>query len=89
MGKNCRELSKENWEGQGNNEDINLGSFQRIADATEAMAKNYNELIKQRDDLKADYKRHLQRIIEQESSIYHLRGWITRFKKEITQLKNK
>lgn len=46
---NCRELSKAHWKGEGKSEDINTGSLQRIADAVEVVARNYNEIILERN----------------------------------------
>lgn len=49
MARNYREASRDNWvrEGGITDEDIRTGCLQRIADATEAMAKNHVQL--QRD----------------------------------------
>jgi len=46
---NQREHSKQNWASGGSVEEINSGSLQRIADATEIMAQNYVTL---QNDLK-------------------------------------
>ncbi len=42
---NCRESSKRQWLSKGTNEDINSGSFQRMADALEQTNRNNQELI--------------------------------------------
>ena len=50
---NMRESSKQNWTSNNTIEQINAGSFQRIADACEVMAKNYAALIAERDRWKS------------------------------------
>jgi hypothetical protein len=44
-----RESSRQNWASQGTIAEINSGSLQRIADATEIMAQNFVTLQKDRD----------------------------------------
>jgi hypothetical protein len=46
-----REASRANWntDSPATLEQINAGSFQRIADAVEIMAKRYSDLIEERD----------------------------------------
>jgi hypothetical protein len=84
--KSYREESKKDW-GTGNQdalslEQIQLGALLRIADATEAMAKNY---IRMQDDLEY-YKKHYR---EQKIEIAHLsrsnralKGHFRRLKKQ-------
>jgi len=85
--KYFKEESRKNWcadqddalsEGQ-----IKLGCILRIADATELMSKNHQELIRERDNYKKwyeeerDKKNHLMR------RIISLKGVITKIKKGI------
>jgi len=80
---NTREASKAHWQSVagGNYEGINAGSLQRIADATELMAKNYLSL-------QADVAKY-KRWYEQEqgynkglrASNANLKGQITKLKK--------
>lgn len=52
--------SKKTWYSEKqetpNIEQLSFGCLQRIADATEVMAKNYNELIRERDLYKKRYE---------------------------------
>ena len=62
--------------------DIQLGCMLRIADAAEAMAKNHNDLIRERDCLARSRRELLaenERLIRQRTS---LRGVITRMKRK-------
>ena len=79
-----RELSKQEFISTvGNtNESISTGALQRIADATELMAKNY---IKLQDDA-AMYKRWYNESREQKEKLYRQ---ISALKGVITELKNK
>lgn len=78
---NQREHSKMNWASSGQIEEINAGSLQRIADATEKMAQNYISLQADRDL----YKRWYNEAWEEKAKIYRrisaLQGVITRMKK--------
>jgi hypothetical protein len=47
-----REQSRCEWAAAITREDINAGSLQRIADAVEAVAKNYTAIINERERLK-------------------------------------
>lgn len=82
---NLREKSKLNYNDNNNVaslEELTVGSFQRIADATEKMASNY---IKMENDLKW-YKDKYQ---QQKDEIEHLCKRISGFKGYIKRLKNK
>lgn len=68
-------------------DDIKLGVILRIADATEAMAKNYTELQRQLDNYKRWYQEEKERNRDLWSSNYHLRGYITRLKKTIKNVR--
>lgn len=65
---------------------IQLGAILRIADAAEAMAKNYNELIKERDNYKQWYEQAHQRNQALHRRIYALKAWITRWKLKYASL---
>jgi hypothetical protein len=88
MSENYREESRKNWRTDTllpTKEEIQLGCLQRIADATEQMAKNYVALQNNlayyqksyRDE--TEYRRKLQR------RIISLRGVITRQKKKLAE----
>jgi len=80
---NLRELSKQNFESANGNtlEAIGAGSLQRIADATELMAKNYLQLQTDREL----YKRWYNESKAQKEKLYRqisaLKGVITKLKK--------
>ena len=76
-----RESSRGHWNSQDTIEDINCGSLQRIADATELMAKNYQSLINDRDNYQKWYRERGERIDGLNRKISALRGQITKLKK--------
>ncbi|MBX3422243.1 MAG: hypothetical protein KF752_11875 [Pirellulaceae bacterium] len=81
-----RENSKAIWNGDGTFNSINAGSLQRIADATELMAKNWQRL--QQD---IDYYKDLSRklTLERDSlkrSLTGHRSAISRLKKKLAAL---
>lgn len=89
MSKNFKDWSRENWiladETQGvkpNNEQLQLGCLQRIADATEIMAKDYRELIEERNRYERWYREERGRREALERSI-------RTYKANYTRLKNK
>ncbi len=55
---NHREASKKSWgtRAKATEDEINMGSLQRIADATEKMAQNWDALIEERDRYERWYK---------------------------------
>lgn len=80
-----RDMSRKEFEGRTTFEPINAGSLQRIADATELMAKGYTELIRERDYYEQRAKRlaaENERLTRQRSA---LRGAITRMKRQKRQ----
>ena len=89
MGRSWKEHSRINWETTGepeghscSDERLKIGCLQRIADATEAMAKSYTALRSHADWLEEDRKR-LQATIERLShSNAALRGHLKRIKKQ-------
>lgn len=87
---NFREASSRDWktgsESGATFEEINSGSLQRIADATEKMAKRYDDLIYDRDLYMKMYK---DKRGESESlfrSNAALRGVITKLKKKLKDI---
>jgi hypothetical protein len=64
---------------------VQLGAILRIADAAEAMAKNYNDLVKERDNYKQWYEEAHARNQKLYRTIYALKAWITRWKKKATR----
>jgi hypothetical protein len=83
MAKNFRELSKENWGHDNSIESINAGSFQRIADASELMAKNHREMQASIESMEIANKNLRKRNEDLWISNYHLRGHITRLKNKL------
>ena len=81
---NFRQASKDhNWTSSDSTEHINAGSLQRIADATEMMAKNYVNMQQERDNYQKWYRERGLRIDELQRSKASLRGQITKLKKAL------
>lgn len=79
-----REISKQAFTSDVNTyEAMNAGSLQRIADATEVMAKSYNDLIADRNWYKDRYAEKNKRIDQLNNSIRSYRGAITKLKKKL------
>lgn len=90
MGKqfqSYREGSRINWGtdlepgGALNRDQINTGCMLRIADATEAMAKNHLTLQADYDYMRGERDRYRSLYNQQQRQIAALRGHITRLKK--------
>ena len=85
--KRYREESRSNWgryvaEGENLDRDaIKLGAILRIADATEVMARSYDQLIAERDRYKRWYEQERDSGMRMSRRINSLRGVITRMKK--------
>lgn len=62
-------------------EHLNAGSLQRIADATEAMAKNHIRLQSDLDWYTRMYNQERETTKRLNNEIRSLKGWITRLKK--------
>jgi acyl-CoA reductase-like NAD-dependent aldehyde dehydrogenase len=79
---NFRESSRGNWNSRDTIEEINAGSMQRIADAAEKMAANYDELRRALESAKKsrDYWRSVAD--QRQRRINALRGHITRLRKK-------
>jgi hypothetical protein len=78
---NQREASKGHWTATGTLAEINSGSLQRIADACEIMAANYNQLRIERDDLEKSMNFWSDQCRSAERTASGLRGYITKLKK--------
>lgn len=79
---NTREASRQNW-GVGSTpgyEALQTGALQRIADATETMARRYAELIDERDYWKRRYEEVAAQSRRNLRSAIALRGVVTKLK---------
>ena len=65
-------------------DELKVGCLQRIADATEAMAKNHVQLQRDHDLYKRWYKEEQERCRKLERSNAALRGQITKLKEKQT-----
>jgi len=87
MGRSYVEKSKVNWcsagltEHETNYQEVQTGALQRIAAATEAMAKNYVQLQNDNEWLKRSRQSYMDRVDSLERSNAALRGVITKLKK--------
>jgi hypothetical protein len=82
--KNLRTISEEHWNSDSSSFDaINCGSLQRIADACELTAKNYRELLAERDNYQKWYREQRARVEARDRSIAALRGQITKLRKKL------
>lgn len=77
-----RESSKGNWASSNSVEHINCGSLQRIADATEVMAKRHLELIAEVERLKRDVEWRRREMQLMGRRIAGLRGRVTAMKRK-------
>ena len=68
-GENCRESSVRNWKSTGTNEDINSGSFQRMADALEATNNLNRELLSKVLNTQYDNLRKIKSLTTQVSTL--------------------
>ena len=87
--KLLRDRSRENWVVGENDslslEQINTGCLIRIADASEAMAKEHNRLIQENKWLSEQYRIRGEEIARLERQRGALRGTITRMKKKLSE----
>ena len=84
---NMREASLKNYglnRDIPNDKEINMGSLQRIADATERMARRHTELIGENEDLGARLNYWIERCKRVERSNSALRGVITRLRRRLS-----
>lgn len=80
---NQREASKQNWDSQSTIESISAGSFQRIADACELMAKDRQKLIEDYEYMRRDRDQYREWFRENEKRISAMKGIITKLKKKV------
>jgi len=86
--KSFKDQSRIDWHNEARQksasiEDIQTGALQRIADATEAMAKNHQQIINERDRYKEWYENTKIREDLANRRIAALQGVITKLKKKL------
>ncbi len=75
--------SKQDWDVNPPTwETVNVGSLQRIAAATEAMAQNWVRLTSDVEYYKKLSNERMARVVSRDRSIANLRGQITKLKKK-------
>lgn len=88
--KAYREESRKDWcNGQSDKptaEQIKLGCLQRIADATESMAKEYNRLLMENNVLKNSRARYRDEAEMLRRRLAATKGVVTRMKRERREL---
>ena len=90
MSRSWKDASRTAWSDNGGNNTgsditdarMTIGTLQRIADATELMAKNHEQLIAELDRYLQYYTESRQIIDRLHRRISALRGVVTRLKKE-------
>lgn len=81
MSETLRRLSKNTWTACDKTlASINAGSLQRIADATELMARRHTELIRERDNYERYYREAQQRNQQLERRLAAAKGQITKLR---------
>lgn len=84
--KDYRDESRTNWGtsqlGPLNLDQINTGAILRIADATEVMAKDHQDLINDRDWYKKRYEEGLEDLKKLDRKITAMKGVITKLKRK-------
>ncbi|MGH1361018.1 MAG: hypothetical protein ACRBC3_19840 [Burkholderiaceae bacterium] len=78
-----RESSRKEWTSRSTLGEINSGSLQRIADATEKMAAGYDKMRNDRDLYKRWHEAAQERNARLERRISALRGVVTKLKKRL------
>lgn len=90
--KSYKEESKKNWGitqiEDLSTEQIQLGAILRIADATEAMAKNHVQLITQRDMYERWYNNEKTSHSTTKRTLIATKGHLTRAQNQIKELKS-
>ncbi|KDC22999.1 hypothetical protein AZ20_4231 [Bordetella bronchiseptica E014] len=92
MSTSLIEQSRKRWVTQGDAaslEQINAGSLQRIADATEKMAQRHTELMRERDGYKDLYERSAASVDQLRHSNRSLRGHITKLRQRLAAQQHK
>jgi len=77
-----RESSKQHWESNDTDLHIKIGCLQRIADATEVMAKNHNQLISDLEMYKRWYNSEQKENTRLLNRVRALKGIITKLKRK-------
>lgn len=92
MTKSFKEQSKLNWLSRSDlpisEEQLQIGCLQRIADATEVIAKNYNQLLEEVEKYRRWYLDERERREALERSLRTHKGKYTRVKNELESMKN-
>lgn len=94
--KSYRDASKDNWGVTDNTtsdpecihvgtDQIKAGALQRIADATDLMAKNYIEMQRENERLRVDKAMYYRWYQKEENRNRSLRGVITKLKNKFSQ----
>lgn len=90
--KNFKEWSKDNWfrsdDALPTNEQLQIGCLQRIADATEATAKNYNNLLMDKERFERWYHEERAKREKLERGIIAHKANYTRLKNKLEAMKN-
>ncbi len=89
MGRTWKEISRVEWSGNPGGDvsgvnaemQVRVGCMQRIADATELMAKRYAELIGERDHYKKAYEMTVAGNLVWARRYYALKGVVTKLKR--------
>lgn len=81
-----RQHSRAEFDSENTAEHIQLGALQRIADAAEAMAKNHNDLIRDRDNYKRWYLEEKKTSDELRKSLSSTKGVVTRLRRQLAEL---
>lgn len=85
MANELKLLSKSDYNGEITIENINCGSLQRIADATELMASNYKQLQQDCDKYQRWYNEEAQKVNNLYRKISSLKGVITKYKNRLSK----
>lgn len=83
MEQSIKEASRMNYlvpENGATLEQVKVGLLQRMADATEAMAKEHNELLRQKDLYFRWYQEGREKMASLQKTVSNLRGQITKLK---------
>ena len=80
--KSIRQMSKEDIPGSRTWDNVRIGAILRIADSAELMARNYRELLEERERFERYWRMEESRRIRAERSNAALRGYITRLKRK-------
>lgn len=92
--RSLKEQSRKDWvlshsQDKADNEQIQIGCLLRIADASEAMAKNHNELISQRDMYQRWHQDAFARLQRSERRLAATKGVVTKQRRRIEELERK